>query len=146
MTVKDFAFAVEEIDTLHHNQLKGKVMTGLFENGEIYLLDVKGNAETVYYPVDEKNGSFIGLLRTSGSFITFFIENRKPVRIKFTDETDMKLLPLPDLTPKDKFLDEYRNLNYLRPRQPADIFMKTEMRSEDRHEPQRTRGSRRGVI
>jgi len=143
MRVKDFAFAVQEVDTAHHNQLKGKIMTGFFRNGEIYLLDVKGNAEVIYYPIDEKDGSYIGMLHTVGSYITFYIENRKPVRIKWTDETDMKMLPIPDLTPKDKFLQGYVDLNYLRPTGKSDIFIKKEMKQEDRHEPEKPRSRKK---
>ncbi|MDR0686169.1 MAG: hypothetical protein LBF79_01725 [Dysgonamonadaceae bacterium] len=144
MTVRDFAFSVQEVDSAHHNQLKGKIMTALFNAGEIYLLNVEGNAEALYYPVDEKDGSYVGLLRTTGSYITFNIANRKPVRIKWTDETDMKLLPIPDLTPKDKFLQGYVDFNYLRPKDKSDIFYRIEMKSEDKHEPQKPRSRRAG--
>ncbi|MDR1371652.1 MAG: LPS export ABC transporter periplasmic protein LptC [Dysgonamonadaceae bacterium] len=144
MTVKDFAFAVQEVDTAHHNQLKGRIMTAFFRAGELYLLDVKGNAESAYYPIDEKDGSYIGLVKTTGSYITFDIKNRKPVRIKWTDETDMKMLPIPDLTPQDKFLQGYVDLNYLRPKDRSDIFQKAEMKTEDKHEPQKPRSRRAG--
>jgi lipopolysaccharide export system protein LptA len=144
MVVRDFAFSVQEVDTAHYNQLKGKIMTALFRDGEVYRLDVEGNAEALYYPIDENDGAYIGLLRTTGSYITFDIAGRRPVRIKWTDETDMKMLPIPDLTPKDKFLQGYVDFNYLRPKDKSDIFYRVEMKSEDKHEPQKSR-SRRAV-
>ncbi|MDR1561924.1 MAG: hypothetical protein LBS54_02395 [Dysgonamonadaceae bacterium] len=146
MTVRDFSFAVQEVDTAHHNQLKGKIMTAFFRAGEVYLLDVEGSAESLYYPIDEKDGSYIGLLRTVGSYITFDIANRKPVRIKWTDETDMKMLPIPDLTRKDKFLQGYVNFDYLRPKDKSDIFFRVEMKTEDKHEPEKRKSRRSGSI
>jgi len=145
MRVKDFAFAVQEVDSAHHNQLKGRIMTALFNGGEIYLLDVEGNAEALYYTTDDADSTYIGLVHTTGSYITFYINNRKPVKIKWTDATDMKMLPIPNLTAKDKFLQGYVDFNYLRPTDKHDIFRRKEMKAEDKHEPEKPRTSRRAA-
>jgi lipopolysaccharide export system protein LptA len=142
MYVKDFSFAIQEIDTAHHNQLKGKFLTAFFRAGEMYLIDVKGNAESIYYPIEEKDGSYIALFKSVGSFMSFDIKDRKPVVIKWLGETEKDLLPIPDLTPKDKFLEGYINFNYLRPKDQTDIFTKTVMKKEDITEPRITRPRR----
>jgi hypothetical protein len=142
MYVKDFSFAIQEVDTAHHNQLKGKFLTAFFYAGEMYLIDVKGNAESIYYPIEEKDGSYIALFKSVGSFMSFDIKDRKPIGIKWIGETDKDLLPIPDLTPKDKFLEGYIDFNYLRPKDRADIFTKTVIKKEDITEPRITRPRR----
>jgi lipopolysaccharide export system protein LptA len=144
MDVLRYAFAIQKlesvIDSSYYNQLKGKNLTAYFYGGEIYKMHVDGNAESIYYPIDEKDGSFIGLFKSASSYIDFDIKNRKPTRIVWKPEPDCNLLPLPDLTPGDKFLKDFINYDYLRPKNKEGIFLKVEMKKEDVPPPRRVRG------
>lgn len=144
MNVLRYAFAIQKlesvIDSSYFNQLKGKNLTAWFYDGEIYKMYVDGNAESVYYPVDEKDGSFIGLFKSESSYINFDIKNRKPARIVWYPEPDCDILPIPDLTPQDKFLKDFINYDYLRPKNKEGIFLKVEMKKEDVPQPRRVRG------
>ncbi|MDR2691972.1 MAG: hypothetical protein LBB73_06720 [Dysgonamonadaceae bacterium] len=144
MNVLRYAFAVQKlesaVDSSYFNQLKGKNLTAYFYGGEIYKMYVDGNAESVYYPVDGKDGSFIGLFKSVSSYINFDVKNRKPTRIVWYPEPDCDILPIPDLTPDDKFLKDFINYDYLRPKNKDDIFLKVEMKEEDVPQPRKIRG------
>jgi hypothetical protein len=54
----------------------------------------------------------------------------------------MKMLPIPDLTPEKKYLKDFVDYNYIRPKNRADIFTKTVRKAEDIPPPRRQRRSR----
>ena len=144
MYVLQYSFAIQQlessIDSSYFNQLKGKNLTAYFQGGELYKMHVDGNAESIYYPIDEKDGSFVGLFKSISSYIGFDIANRKPTKIVWHPEPDCDLLPIPDLTPDDKFLKDFVNYDYLRPKNKEDIFTKVQMKQEDIPPPRRVRG------
>jgi hypothetical protein len=143
MDVLRYSFAIQQlesaIDSSYFNQLKGRNLTAYFQNGEIYKMYVDGNAESIYYPIDEKDGSFVGLFKSVSSYINFDIKNRKPIRIVWYPEPDCDILPIPDLTPDDKFLKDFINYNYLRPKNKEDIFNNYELQITNYERPARNR-------
>jgi len=147
MYVLRYAFAIQQlesaIDSSYFNQLKGKNMTAYFQGGEIYKMQVDGSAESIYYPIDDKDGSFIGLFKSVSSSMSFDVKDRKPVRIVWYPQPECNILPIPDLKPDDKFLKDFVNYNYLRPKDKDDIFTKVEMKKEDRPQPRRVHGQHR---
>jgi lipopolysaccharide export system protein LptA len=142
LDVLRYAFALQQLpdvaDSSYFNQLKGRNLTAYFHDGEIYRIYVNGSAESIYYPVDEKDGSFIGLFKSESSYIDFDVKNRKPARIVWYPQPDCIVLPLPDLSSDDKFLKDFVNYNYLRPQNQADIFRQKQLRITN-HEPRRVR-------
>ncbi|GHT55923.1 hypothetical protein FACS189446_7790 [Bacteroidia bacterium] len=144
MNVLRYSFAMQQleskIDSSYFNQLKGKNLTAYFRDGEMYRMFVDGSAESIYYPIDDKDGSFIGLFKSVSSYINFDIKDRKPMRINWYPEPDCDILPIPDLTPDDKFLKDFINYQYLRPKNKDDIFEKIEMKKEDIPQSRRVHG------
>jgi len=149
MYVLNYAFAIEKLESItpdsssYFNQLKGKNLTAYFQGGELYRMEVDGSAESIYYPIDDKDGTFIGLFKSASSYITFDVRNRKPVRIVWYPQPDCDLLPIPDLKPDDKFLKDFVDYDYLRPKNKDDIFTKVQMKQEDVPQPRRVHGQRK---
>jgi len=125
----NYAFSIEKVDTTYYNQLKGKDMKIYFTDGEVRFIDVRGNAETIFYPVDE--GSFIGMNQTESSYFTIRVKDRKPERMVFWPSAKGSTIPLPDLTPEAKFLKGFIDFDYLRPTDRFDIFVKKKRKAED---------------
>jgi len=126
----NYAFSTEKIDTTYYNQLKGKNMKIYFTDGEARLIDVNGNAETIFFPV-ENDGSFIGMNTTESSYLSIRIKNRKPERMVLWPSPKGSTIPLPDLTPETKFLKGFVDFEYLRPIDRYDIFVKKKRKAED---------------
>ena len=63
------ALAIEQKDSVHYNQVSGKEMMAYFQEGEMRRVEVNGNVLVVYYPVEERDSSLIGMDYTEGSFL-----------------------------------------------------------------------------
>jgi len=143
MNVINYAFAIQEIDSTYYNQLKGRTLTAYFDAGEIYKVDVEGNGEAIYYNINNKTAAPLQLSKSSAPFITFTIRERKIRMIKWETEPKMDVYPIPDLTPDLKFLQDFKDYNYLRPKDREDIFVKKAMKTEDIPPPRRVRNRSR---
>ena len=126
----NYAFSTEKVDTTYYNQLKGKNMKIYFTGGEIRFVDVSGNAETIFYPLED-DGSFIGMNKTESSYFTIAVKDRKPERMVLWPSPKGATIPVPDLTPEIKFLKGFIDFEYLRPTDRFDIFVKKKRKAED---------------
>ena len=139
MDVLNYSFAIQEIDSTYFNQLKSRNLYAFFDAGEIYSMLAEGNGEAIYYNLDNKTAAPLELSRSTAPFITFTIKKRKIIRIKWEPESTMKVSPIPDLNPEEKFLQGFVDFNYLRPKNKDDIFVKSKMKTEDVPPPRRER-------
>ena len=142
MNVLNYAFAIQKIDSTYYNQLKGRNLTAYFDAGDIHCIEVEGNGQTVYYNLGG-NASPLELSKAEAPFITFWVKQRAITQIKFFPMPKQVVFPIPDLNPEEKFLQNFVDYNYLRPKNREDIFVKTEMKTEDVPPARRTRQSSR---
>jgi lipopolysaccharide export system protein LptA len=127
--VIQFAFAVQFIDTTYYNQLKGNDMVAYFEGNAMRQIDVSGNAESIFYPLD--NGSMIGMNQTQSAYLTIWMKENKLERLKLWPDSEGSLIPLPDLLPEQKTLRDFYWFDYLRPIDSDDIYRKVKRRAGD---------------
>lgn len=121
--IKKYCFAIEEVDSIHHNQLKGREMKVYFEGKQMNFVLVEGNAESIFYPV-EKDGSMIGMNQTESSYLSIALKDKKIQKLKLWPQSSGTLTPLPDLTPDKMKLKDFFWYDYLRPKDKDDIFRK----------------------
>jgi lipopolysaccharide export system protein LptA len=70
------AFIVNtQLDSSHFNQVKGRKITGYFENNKLDRVYVDGNAESIYYTVEENE--YTGMLRSLSSRIKIKFEDNE---------------------------------------------------------------------
>lgn len=128
--VRPNAFAIQDLDSLHYNQVKGRDMKAYFENKDIKHVLVEGNAESIFYP-EEKDKSMIGLNQTESSYLSMDFVARKIHRVKIWPKPSGKMTPLPDIIPgKDKLAD-FQWYDYLRPVDKHDIFREVKKKGGD---------------
>ncbi len=116
------AIAVKQEGDREFDQLAGKEMFAYIRDGDVYLVDVQGNAETVFYP-REDDGSYVGVNRTQSSYVKLYLENRKIHHILFTTATTGVMIPINQATDEDKYLVTFFWAEQERPRKPGDIFL-----------------------
>ena len=116
------AIAVKQEGEREFDQMAGKEMLAYVQDGDVRLVDVQGNAETVFYP-RENDGSYVGVNRTQSSFVKVYLENREIHHILFTTATSGVMIPLDQATEDDKFLVTFFWAEQERPRRPEDIFL-----------------------
>ncbi len=115
-----FVVSPEESDSASYNQVKGKLMTGHIRNNDLYLIDVDGNGQTLYYPKD--GDAVIGINRAECSNMSIWLKERKIKNIT------MRVAPTGNMNPPvlvgetDKKLAGFRWFEDYRPKSKEDIF------------------------
>lgn len=85
--VFEHAFIIQEDSIKGFNQVKGKRMYGLFENNELYELNLIQNTETIYYTRNNE-GQLIGINKTLSSSIKMLLEDREIQDIYYYNTVD----------------------------------------------------------
>ncbi len=120
--MKNSALIVSEEEPGLYNQIKGNDVVGYFRDSELYRVNVSGNAETLYYPVE--NEEIIGVNKAESSRLIIFLKDSKPDRIRFLNHPVATLHPLSDLSEEERLLKGFHWLHDIRPRNPEDVFRK----------------------
>lgn len=128
--VIQFAFAAQHLDSTYYNQLKGNDLKAYFENQAIKQIDVAGNAESIFYPL-EYDGAKIGLNATKSGFLTIWIKENKLDKLKIWPSPVGSLTPIPDLKPEQKTLKDFYWFDYLRPKNKDDIYQVVKRKSSE---------------
>ncbi len=108
----------------YFNQMSGKELTAYLEDGEVKLVDMSGNALTIYYP-KEDDGGYVGLNTTESSYIRVYVENQEVDHIRFTKETTGVIYPLDQVPAGGDRLALFFWAADVRPVSPEDVFRKT---------------------
>ena len=105
-------------------------MKAYFEGSSIDRIEVAGNAESIFYPL-EKDGSKVGMNETKSGFLNIWIKNNKVDLLKIWPSPQGVLTPIPDLDPSKKLLKDFYWFNYLRPLDKNDIFKVVKRQTQD---------------
>ena len=119
--VIQFAFAAQHVDSSYYNQLKGNDLKAYFEGQAVHQIDVAGNAESIFYPL-EKDGAKVGMNETKSGFLTIWVKDNKLDKLKIWPSPVGSLTPIPDLKPDQKMLKDFYWFDYLRPKNRDDIY------------------------
>jgi len=121
--IEHAAVAIQKIDSVHFNQLSGKEIIAYVDSGQLRKVNVNGNAETIYYPQDDKDSTLIGLNKTQSSFVTMYFKKKKIYRVLLTTSTNGIMYPMYKLTDKERFLNTYFWVEEQRPKNRQDLFV-----------------------
>ena len=116
------ALAVEQKDSVHYNQVSGKEMMAYFQEGEMRRVEVNGNVLVVYYPVEERDSSLIGMDYTEGSFLRMLLKDRRMERGSFIGKATGTMYPMDQIPPDKMRLPAFVWFDYIRPVDKEDIF------------------------
>lgn len=119
------AIAIKQETVTAFDQLGGKEMLAYVRDEQLYLVDVKGNAETIFYPREE-DGSFVGMNRTESSFVKLYIENQKIHHVVFTPATTGVLYPMRDVNTGNSQLASFFWAESERPQDAMDVMRQCE--------------------
>ena len=114
--------AVEQMDSVHYNQVSGKEMMAYFHEGEMRQVDVNGNVLVTYYPLDDKDSTMIGMDYTEGGFLRMMIKERKMERGSFIGKASGTMYPMDQIPPDKLRLPSFAWFDYVRPLNKEDIF------------------------
>jgi len=105
--MKDKAFAIMTDTLLNFNQMKGRSMTGYFNEGEIDALDIDGNGESLYFAL-EADTLTQGINRILSANIRLTFQEGAIRKANFGIRPDGKFTPVQKLDEKVSRLDGFR--------------------------------------
>ena len=111
-------------DGEHYNQVSAKLMNGFFTDGKIRWGEAMGNVFVIYYPVDDKDSSLIGLNYTETDTIRFYMTptvERKLQKI-WMPKSKGTLYPMNQIPADKKTLKGFAWYDYIRPVDKYDLF------------------------
>jgi len=114
---------VGPVDSLRFNQIKGKNMTGYFQDNKLYKIDVNGNGQTIYYAKNKKQKNF-GVNRADCSDLVIKVKDNKVKQISLLNSPDGTLYPIKELSPSELRLKGFYWSGEIRPKRKEDIYDK----------------------
>lgn len=104
MFLVDNAFVISQDTLLNFNQIKGREMTAELAGRKINRVIVQGNGESLYFALDEKEQTFIGMNKIICSNITIWFQNGKVNNLSFYIKPEASFIPPHELKKEDKTL------------------------------------------
>jgi lipopolysaccharide export system protein LptA len=123
MNLYTLAFITSQEDSLRYNQVKGKNMTGYFENNDLKRIKVEGNGQTVYYGRN-KQEQIIGVNQAECSDLMIIVDSNKVKKITLINKPDATFYPVKDAAPSDFLLKGFQWFGDLQPKRKEDIYVK----------------------
>ena len=114
------ALMVEQLDSVHYNQVAGNEMNVYFDGNEIKEDRVTGNVLILYFPYDS-DSIMTGMNYSETSLLRLFMENKKVKRI-WTREITGTFYPLALVEKPKLYLPQFAWFEYMRPKDKFDIF------------------------
>lgn len=115
------------------NQVKGLRIIGKIHDQKLTRVDVIGNAECLYYILEE-DSSLIGINSAITSEMTLIFDQNEISTITFYNNPDGKLYPDKELAKEDRLLKDFKWLNTYRPNEVMDIFTNPVLRETPNEE------------
>ncbi len=115
------SFIINTTDNYFYNQIKGRDVIALFQEDEIYGMNVYGNAESIYYLLDEDN-AYIAVNKTVCSDMIIDFGDNKVEKIKCFPNPKADIKPIKKADPNALKLDGFNWETKRRPLQLSDLF------------------------
>jgi lipopolysaccharide export system protein LptA len=100
------SLVINSEDGKFFNQIKGRNTTAFFRDEEVREMLVEGNAEALYYALDDQR-AYIGLNQSACSEMRLFFGDNKVESIKFYQEPTGKFIPMKSAGGSSKKLDGF---------------------------------------
>lgn len=104
-----------QIDTLHYNQIKGKIIEAFFEDNKVVRTEVKSNGQTYYYMQDDDTGDLEAFISVESADITFYFEDQQIVKIAWYVKPVSTIYPIEMIDEVDTFLPGFEWFGHRRP-------------------------------
>lgn len=120
--IEQAAIVIQHDSLSYYNQLAGKEIIAHIDSNEVKKVNINGNAETIYFPKDEKTKDYVGVNKTVSSFITAYLKNRKIERIVLTKASSGVMYPLAEMGENDLYLRNFYWYEKERPMKYDEVF------------------------
>lgn len=126
--LRNNSFIINSPDEKFFNQIKGKNSIAYFAEGELDYVHVTGNAESVYYPLDDGK-AYIGANKTICSEMKIYFGDNTVTGIKFFSQPEATLAPMNKADHRALLMAGFRWESGKRPLNVDDLFEKRERKA-----------------
>lgn len=117
------ALSVEQMpDSVHFNQLSSKDMFAYFIDGNVRRNDAVSNVRSIYFSVDDKDSTLIGLNYLETDTMRMFISAERQLQKIWTCRFEATLYPMSQIPPAKEKLEAFGWFDYVRPLNKDDLF------------------------
>lgn len=117
------ALSIEQLaDQKHFNQISSRDMFAYFKEGKLRMSKAVGNVRSVYYPVDDKDSSLIGLDYMETDTMKMFLSEERKLEKIWVNKPQGTLYPITQIPPGKEKLDVFAWFDYIRPTDKDDVF------------------------
>ncbi|OJX91344.1 MAG: hypothetical protein BGP01_13115 [Paludibacter sp. 47-17] len=120
--LEENSMVVEMVDSVHFNQMVGKEIIAYVDSGHIRLVEVNGNAETVYYAREENDSLLLGANKTESSKVVIHFKDKKIDRVVLTSASSGVFYPLHIVTEEKTRLEQFFWAENRRPMSKEEVF------------------------
>lgn len=115
------ALVITTPDLVFFNQVKGKEIEAFFDSTSLSRTEVKGNAEAIYYILDEA-GAYVGVNKTACSSMVLHFNNGAVRKIRFLSAPSGKMEPMQAVDHETYKLEGFRWETARKPVTVDDLF------------------------
>ncbi len=150
--IMSHALSIEMMDDLEHpgkvyyNQVASKVMNAYFIDGKIRQSDAIGSVQTVYYPVEDRDSSLVGLFYLETDTMRMFMTPERKMEKIWASKSDGVLYPMTQIPPGQDFLQNFGWYEYIRPTDKDDIYFIPEKHTRKTSSPAPSHGSAKALV
>ena len=130
------AFSIEQFDDKDHfNQVSSKYMVSDFVDGNIRRNTNIGNVLSIYFPVDDKDTTIIGLNYMETDTMRMYISEARKLEKIVCSKTQATTYPMTQIPPGKSKLPGFQWFDNLRPKDKSDLFRRAEKTEEQKLKP-----------
>lgn len=119
--VFEHGLAINKSGESMYNQIKGNRLNGYFVDGNIDYMRAQGNAESIYYVMDD-DSAVVGVNKASSDIIDMRFRNKELYRVVFISSVTGTMYPIRQATETERYLPNFKWLEERRPKTKYELF------------------------
>ena len=122
-TLPQNGLLIEHLGEDYYNQLSGRAMKALFADQELRHLDVSGDVEALFYPM-ENDSTYNKLVNANSAYLTIDLKPKQKVdKVKMWPDVTGTVVPLFLAKKSQLRIDRFRWYESIRPKEPYDVLI-----------------------
>jgi lipopolysaccharide export system protein LptA len=113
----------------YYNQIQGRIVYGYFKENALDKMNVRGNAESLYFGKDDKE-KYIGANRAKSANLDMYFGDKKISKVVFIDKPEAVFIPNKMLTNDDQFLNRFQWLIKRKPQSREEVMHKQNLNTQ----------------
>ena len=112
----------EHPEKVYYNQVASRLMNAYFVEGNLRMSEAIGNVQTVYYPIEDRDSTLIGMVFMETDTMRMFLSSERKMEKIWASKSEGVLYPMTQIPPAKDYLPRFGWYDYIRPANKDDIY------------------------